>query len=217
MINRKQRRRLRALEEIEQRLIKRGDEERPRPPCGHSKQEALDRCWSYAEMTTLPETAPQPRKSSADYANWRETVPRMEQGDDRLLGHDAQAQPGRARDWRGNAVCVRPQPGPRPPRRTPRQGAPCRAVRRATVHPARHPATPHSLPAGDDSNFTPQMQTDLLGALQSLTGKPGFEQLGPLLGLTRQRIRPTAPGNSWPIPLSRSCWSNSNSAPSMSL
>jgi hypothetical protein len=32
-------------------------------------------------------------------------------------------------------------------------------------------------------NFTPQMQTDLLGALQGLVGKPGFEQLGPLLGL----------------------------------
>jgi hypothetical protein len=31
--------------------------------------------------------------------------------------------------------------------------------------------------------FTPQMQTDLLGALQGLTGKPGFEQLGPLLAL----------------------------------
>ena len=31
--------------------------------------------------------------------------------------------------------------------------------------------------------FTPQMKTDLLGALGGLTGKPGFEQLGPLLAL----------------------------------
>jgi hypothetical protein len=33
------------------------------------------------------------------------------------------------------------------------------------------------------TTFTPQMQTDLIAALQSLVGKAGWEQLGPLLAL----------------------------------
>jgi hypothetical protein len=63
------------------------------------------------------------------------------------------------------------------------------------VDPAKGPPTPFDVqqfirPGSTFPNagptmptFTPQMQTDLLAALQTLTGKPGFEQLGPLLSL----------------------------------
>jgi hypothetical protein len=60
----------------------------------------------------------------------------------------------------------------------PAKGPPSRADVQQYIRPGSN--FPTASPA---FNFTPQMQTDLIGALQGLTGKPGFEQLGPLLAL----------------------------------
>ena len=60
----------------------------------------------------------------------------------------------------------------------PAKGPPSRYDVQQYVRPGSNFPTSSGFPT-----FTPQMQTDLLGALQGLTGKPGFEQLGPLLAL----------------------------------
>jgi len=131
-------------------------------------------------MTPAP-TELQPRKSSADYANWRLTVPGMDQATQdywsmiRKRSIDAQSiigmmpfvfEPNRLV---GPPTAQNPAPGGTMP--TPFDVQ--QSIRPGSNFPASMPSF----------NFTPQMQTDLLGALQGLVGKPGFEQLGPVLGL----------------------------------
>ena len=132
-------------------------------------------------MTTPAETAPQARKSSADYVNWRETVPRMDQATIDLW--DMMRKRSAAAIGIGGEMPFVFNPNRVPPMNPvgmvdPAKGAPTPFDVQQFIRPGSN--FPTSMPG---FNFTPQMQTDLLGALQSLTGKPGFEQLGPLLGL----------------------------------
>jgi hypothetical protein len=136
-------------------------------------------------MTTLPETAPQPRKSSADFANWRETVPRMDQATIDfwdMLRKRSQAAIGISGEMPFTFVPNRVPPMDPRGLVDPAKGAPTgfdvqQFIRPGSNFPIQNPASA-AFPT-----FTPQMQTDLLTALQGLVGKPGFEQLGPLLGL----------------------------------
>ena len=135
-------------------------------------------------MTTVPAPANQPRKSSADYVNWREMYKGPEQSQENLdfwdmlrkRSHAAQGLIGQMPFvFEPNRV---PPMGPTglvdPAKGTPSPYDVQQFIRPGSNFPTAGPTMP---------TFTPQMQTDLLGALQTLTGKPGFEQLGPLLGL----------------------------------
>ena len=136
-------------------------------------------------MTTVPAPANQPRRSTSDLVNWREIYKGPEQSQanmdfwDMLRGRSAQGismlgqmpfvfEPNRVPPM-GPTGLVDPAKGP------PTAMDVQQRIRPGSTFPATAGMTAPS--------FTPQMQTDLLAALQGLAGKPGFEQLGPLLAL----------------------------------
>ena len=138
-------------------------------------------------MTTFPETAPQPRKSSADFTNWRATYPAMSEADAqfwnmmRKRSQDSLAIGGMMPFTFDPNRLVGPPTAANP---APGGAMPSPFDIQQSIRPGTPPIPGMSLPAGMTMpTFTPQMQTDLLGALQSLTSKPGFEQLSPLLAL----------------------------------
>jgi hypothetical protein len=137
-------------------------------------------------MTVQPQAPNQAPKSSRDYMQWRTMYNGPEQSQENLdfwnmlrkRSVDAQSiigempfvfEPNRLV---GPPTAANPAPGGTMPSQFEVQ----QSIRPGSQFPSGTGAQP--LPT-----FTPQMRTDLLGALQSLTGKPGFEQLGPLLAL----------------------------------
>lgn len=134
-------------------------------------------------MTVQAQAPNQAPKSSRDYINWREMYAGPDQSQanldfwDMLRGRSAQAQ---------SIIGEMPfvfEPNSVPPMGPqglvdPAKGPPTRSDVQQYIRPGSDFPTSSGFPT-----FTPQMKTDLLGALQGLTGKPGFEQLGPLLAL----------------------------------
>lgn len=134
-------------------------------------------------MTTAPAPANQPRKSSADYINWRTMYNGPDQSQENLDFWDMLRKRSHAAMFNiGNMPFVF-EPNAVPPMGPqglvdPAKGPPTRADIQQYIRPGSNFPTASNFPT-----FTPQMRTDLLGALNTLTGKPGFEQLGPLLSL----------------------------------
>jgi hypothetical protein len=136
-------------------------------------------------MTTAPAPANQPRRSTADLVNWREIYKGPEQSQENLdfwdmlrkRSVDAQSIIGQMPFvFQPNSV---PPMGPQG-MVDPAKGPPSRADVQQFIRPG---STFPNNSGATFPTFTPEMKTDLLGALGGLAGKPGFEQLGPLLSL----------------------------------
>ncbi len=134
-------------------------------------------------MTVQPQAPNQLPKSSRDLMNWREIYKGPEQSQENLDFWDMlRKRSVDAQSIIGEMPFVF-QPNSVPPMGPqgmvdPAKGPPSRFDVQQYIRPGSNFPTSSGFPS-----FTPQMQTDLLGALQGLTGKPGFEQLGPLLAL----------------------------------
>jgi hypothetical protein len=136
-------------------------------------------------MTVQAQAPNQLPKSSRDLMNWREQYVGPEQSDANLdFWNMLRKRSVDALSTVGSMPFVF-QPNSVPPigpggMIDPAKGPPSRSDVQQYIRPGSNFPTN---PAAGIPAITPQMKTDLLGALQGLTGKPGFEQLGPLLAL----------------------------------
>ncbi len=134
-------------------------------------------------MTVQPQAPNQLPKSTRDLMNWREIYKGPEQSQENLDFWDMlRKRSVDAQSIIGEMPFVF-QPNSVPPMGPqgmvdPAKGPPSRFDVQQYIRPGSNFPTSSGFPT-----FTPQMKTDLLGALGGLTDKPGFEQLGPLLAL----------------------------------